>query len=1008
MSDTNFGSIDAQLSGLNLNDENSRDNSPVPAKSPAVGVKKKRPSRAYHILSPQLDSPNTSSGTFSPIQSQLSDGSQTSYIPQGGQFSPFQLNQPGFASPQSSNHQQQSQNTNSHLFSPTLNAFKNDASNANPSAAPYPSGTFSNPVSPPFSPLPPSTLQFQYLSEQQRGPTKSSTLNNSQRSTSRNVSYNMPDGYTGKPFQPAASFSVPEERAENQEEFWSKDYQTFQNPFPPLATTDCKVVDEGTASSKFMSLSTYDIPTSEKLRASTKLPVALNVRPFAPVEEDGDEPVPEVNLDFVKGGPPRCNRCRAYVNYGMQFTNANKFICNLCQFASPVPEGYSCALDHTYRRIDIAQRPELTKGVVDFVLPKKYWENTDMEPVPLHQVFLIDVSSHAMEKDLPRLVCDAINATLYSWNEETGEEQCVLPPGSKIAIITFDKNVQFYNMSPSLQQPIVTIMTDVADPFVPFHEGLFVDPLESRDLIDQTLTIVQNTNKFTRYPEVSYGVALKCAQLALNEFTDGQGGKVTCTLSMIPNYGQGMLFLKKYEDAGFSKDADKEKLVLQENNIYYKDLIKCFTKENVGLDLFVFPSFDMDLINATYITSHTGGSLKLYHGFNPIRDERKFVFDYKKSIGDTVGYQGHLKVRSSSGLQVQKYYGNFSGPSNDPVIPILNKNSNFSVLFSYDDNLYTGFDCHFQAAILYTTISGVRKIRVINLVSAVTEKVGDVFAFSNKDVLINVIVRDCLSHIPEQPLISIQRSINMKVSDIFYQYRRLVSPNETPAAFVVPDGLRTLPVYMLAFEKSRILQKITSMTKNNLRVYNMFNLNNLPLPVLSYYLYPYIVGLHDLGDDDCEYNEIYLKYRIPKGLSASLSSIEVGGCYLAFNGQSVILWVHNEVNPLLLQDLFGVDAFDKLDPLIDELPILDTHINQQVRNLIKYFGEKVLKAEFLPIKLLRFSLDEQVEFVELFVEDKAVDGPSSYGDYLSAIHQDVKERMNEKKEGFAKFTGFLS
>lgn len=992
MANPSYGSIDQQLAGLSLNNENSSQTS---LKSPSLNPKKKRPARAYHILLPQLDDNNGSvspSPAFSYVGAPAAAPSglsvyqvpHTSSIYPSHQFQGFQYSQ------QSQPYLPQSSQAS--LLSPDLQTQQINGSTASlgSRSVPYPTGSHSNPISP-FTPPAPSALQFQYQSELQNGNIKRKT----ERVVSREITSNMPEQYTGKPYQPESSLSVPDQREFYQNEFWNSEFLTFQNACPPLATTDFKVVDQGTASPKFMTLSMYNLPATEKLRALSKLPVAVNIRPFAPVEEDGDEQVPEISWDYVNGGPLRCNRCRAYINSTVQFTHSNKFICNLCQFANPIPTEYSSPLDQNFRRVDHAQRPELNKGVVDYVLPEAYWEKENLKPVPLHQVFLIDVSVQAAQLELPRLTAEAIRASLYKWTED-GEEISTLPPGSKIAIITFDKNIQFYNLSSTLQQPTVSIMSDLEDPFIPFFDGLFVDPLESRMAIEETLALIESTSKFNRSSEVSYAAALNSAFIALHEFTEGQGGKISATLSTIPNYGPGSLSLKKYEDANLNKDHDKEKLVLEANNQYYKDLGRKFTKENVGLDLFAFPTFDMDLINTSYVVSETGGLLKLYNNFHPLRDERKFIFDFKKSIGDTVGYQGHLKVRCSSGLQVQEYYGNFSLVAKEPVIPTLNKNTTFDVLFTYDSKLNTKLDCHFQAAILYTTISGVRKVRVINLVSAVSERLVDVFSFVNQDVLMNLIIRDCVKHIPEQPLVSIQNLIDLKITSIFSQYRQyIVSKQALLSQFIIPDGLKTLASYILSFEKSRLLKTITSMTKNNLRIYNRYNLATLPLPQLSYYLYPYIVALHNLEDEDCEFNEIYLKYRLPKGVTASLSSIEYGGCYFTFNGQQILIWVHKDVNELFVQDLFGVSKVEEIDPLIDELPQLDTLISQQVSNLVTYFSKKFLQIDFLPVKVIRFGIEDQLDFLELLIEDKSMNSIPSYGEYLTQIHKQIRENISK-------------
>ena len=49
-----------------------------------------------------------------------------------------------------------------------------------------------------------------------------------------------------------------------------------------------------------------------------------------------------------------------------------RFLCNVCTLPNEVPVDYFAGLDQAGRRLDEAQRPELSHGTVDYVAPREY------------------------------------------------------------------------------------------------------------------------------------------------------------------------------------------------------------------------------------------------------------------------------------------------------------------------------------------------------------------------------------------------------------------------------------------------------------------------------------------------------------------------------------------------------------------------------------------------------------------------------------------------------------
>lgn len=127
-----------------------------------------------------------------------------------------------------------------------------------------------------------------------------------------------------------------------------------------------------------------------------------------------------------------------------------------------MPE-YFCNLDANMLRLDYLQRPELSKGTVDFAVPEEYWaphpppsirplyhsmlpEPTTSRriPAPMDYVFAFDVSQEAVRSGFLQTACNVLIELLYGRDDTI--PPC-FPPSSHIAILAFDRTLQFYNLS---------------------------------------------------------------------------------------------------------------------------------------------------------------------------------------------------------------------------------------------------------------------------------------------------------------------------------------------------------------------------------------------------------------------------------------------------------------------------------------------------------------------------------------------------------------------------------
>jgi protein transport protein SEC24 len=221
-------------------------------------------------------------------------------------------------------------------------------------------------------------------------------------------------------------------------------------------------------------MTTWNLPFSSKLAKKCHIPLACVCQPFAEPNQN-EEPVPLV--DFITHGPPRCEGCRGYINpWCTWLDGGNRWRCNLCShvttgMCSSIPlhsqssstirsvsADYYCSLDANLLRLDYQQRPELSKGTVDFAVDAGYWSShppprlseayySDIprpsglrQPSPMNYVFALDVSLDAVQSGFLASACTALATMLCS-------PAPLLPPESRVCILTYDNTIHFYNLS---------------------------------------------------------------------------------------------------------------------------------------------------------------------------------------------------------------------------------------------------------------------------------------------------------------------------------------------------------------------------------------------------------------------------------------------------------------------------------------------------------------------------------------------------------------------------------
>ncbi|KAI7817471.1 Sec23/Sec24 trunk domain-containing protein [Gamsiella multidivaricata] len=764
----------------------------------------------------------------------------------------------------------------------------------------------------------------------------------------------------------------------DQEEWNQKPFVTSSRTnATPLASSDFMAVDGGNCNPRFFRMTTYNLPNTEDLLNTSQLPMGLVIQPLAQLRADE---APIETVDFGDSGPARCRRCNAYINPYMIFTNGGqRYVCNMCLFENEVDPGYFCNLDMNGRRCDLDQRPELRSGSIEFAVPKEYWNKT---PTAVAYVFAIDVSWNSIQSGMLQQCVAGIKSAIWDANGISR-----LAPGTQVGILTYDKNVHFYNLSSGLEQAQMMVVPDVSDVFVPLSEGFLVNPETSQVLVESLLDMLPQLFAENKTTEPVIGAVVQAVRMAL----ENRGGKLIIFQTALPTFGPGAL---RHRDDSKLYNTDKEKTLYAPQDDFYKKLAECCVDAGLSIDLFLFPNAYVDVATLGCLSSITGGETHMFVNFNAGRDGVKLVGDIGRIVTRPFGYNALMRVRCSSGLRIAEHFGNFHMKnSTDLEIAGLDSEKAFGVLVKHDGKLDEKTEASFQVALLYTTADGRRRVRVHNFSTPVTTLLGNVFRWADMDTTINFLSKGAIAQSLSKPLNEVRVALTEKCVKILSAYRRNCASSTAPGQLILPESFKLFPLYTLAMLKSKTLRMGRDIN-SDMRVHQMRMVKGMGVSESIVYYYPRMIAVHAMDEKvgvmDPSNGRVYL----PPLVRVSYARLDATGAYMLENGQKVFLWLGRDIPAQFLQDVFGVQTLDEVSPEQRYLPEIDSLTSSQLRTLRTYMQAQ--RAKYLDLTVVRQGKDQaELEFSNLLVEDKNNEA-MSYVDYLPTIHRMIQTEVTTR------------
>lgn len=237
---------------------------------------------------------------------------------------------------------------------------------------------------------------------------------------------------------------------------------------------------------------------------------------------------------------------------------------------------------------------------------------------------------------------------------------------------------------------------------------------------------------------------------------------------------------------------------------------------------------------------------------------------------------------------------------------------------------------HIQVALLYTSCSGQRRLRVLNLALNTCTVVADLFRGSDLEALVLFFAKQSVFKLMDSTPKAHKDQMIQRLAQILAAYRKHCAAPASPGQLILPESLKLLPLYMVCLMKSDAIGGGSDMAVDD-RSFNIHFVMTMDLPTAVSYFYPKLIPIHNVKPDETE---------VPDQIRCMAEKLSEDGAYLLENGVYMFLWLGMNLSTEFIQGVFGVFRTHEVDTERLGLPILDTPLSTRVRGIVKTIQER--------------------------------------------------------------------
>ena len=466
-------------------------------------------------------------------------------------------------------------------------------------------------------------------------------------------------------------------------------------------------------SQEFIRTSSESIPNNDNLIINTGIPFGINLTPFPDIDTTL---ISQYSFGGGNGIIPRCSKCKSFYNpYCEISNNYTSYKCNICYNLNEI------------KNIDINTLKKIenkNEDVYDIFANSDYIENA---PMSSNFIFILDTTSKSINSGALKIFIETIRYIIdnhYFINEER----------TFVSFITFNNiGVSFYKVNKKTNaMQIFEISGD--EPFIPDNKKNLIFPVDDNsDIINNILDNINNlyninntNNNISNKESEHLLFAIECGKLLLHN----KGGKLI-VLNSSNNWKNK---IKLYEEIYYQNKNNNN----EENNPFI-NFGKSLTKYQISCDIFQLQingeiQDNQILIN---ICNYSNGNFLFYKNFNENIHYKNLFNNIIKSVSNQKAYEIIIQYYITPILDIKQNLSIIPAQVNNSFLfPCININETLTFLLQYKEikqksnqntknnsnNIDNSFNqdnqdinnIYIQFGIIYTSLEGIRIIRIIN------------------------------------------------------------------------------------------------------------------------------------------------------------------------------------------------------------------------------------------------------------------------------------------------------